>query len=111
MSNLLVLILRKKEEVDPAFDGIVQQECVNEYLQHAQLDTEADLEKEVRVVKCIIQRLVTKDHVLIVTQDNSDVIFSFLLSLFLSLFTNLILQEAKRKLAVHPNYAEPNKPG
>ena len=44
ISNLLVLILRKKEEVDPSFDGVEQQECINEYLQHTQIDTEVDLE-------------------------------------------------------------------
>ena len=44
ISNLLVLILRKREETDPAFDGVSQQDCMNEYLKQVQIDTEEELE-------------------------------------------------------------------
>jgi DNA replication licensing factor MCM6 len=69
-SNMLVMHLRRQERLTG--QGIKQAELVNWYLKEHTYESEEDLVHATRLIRQIVQRLIDKDNVLLVAEDDED---------------------------------------
>jgi len=84
-ANLIVYFIRKKEaEPESGLkQGDVERLVMKE--REGDLETEQDVEREVKLLKFIVHRLIEVDHILLVKEDNAE-------------------DATQRLLIVHPNY-------
>merc|ERR1711971_393809 len=84
-ANLIVYFIRRKESEPES--GIKQGEIENLVMKEkeSEIESEQDMERENKLLKFIIHRLIEIDHILLIKQDNTDDI-------------------TERVLIVHPNY-------
>merc|ERR1712129_380539 len=84
-ANMIVHSIRRAE-VD-AEAGIKQREIENLVMKekHDELESEADIERENKLLKFVIHRLIEVDHILLIKEDNSEDV-------------------VERVIIVHPNY-------